>query len=201
MHLFVYGTLMEGFANHHVLATLGATKITRARTVAPRTLLDLGPYPALLASDKARDAGAARVAGEVFALTEDGLAVVDRFEGAPELYRREEIDLETERGEHVRAFTYVLAWRPPARARVVATGAYDQRGRPLERGVTAEQLADEDATSSAQSAGSGSGGGTESSAGGGAGVAGTGAETAAAAGDTEGGDAAAGTRAAAADEA
>jgi gamma-glutamylcyclotransferase (GGCT)/AIG2-like uncharacterized protein YtfP len=143
-HLFVYGTLMEGFANHHVLAQLGATKRARARSVLPRTIVDLGPYPALLAPDATRDANAARAYGEIFELSDAALAEVDRFEGAPELYRREEIALETARGDRVHAFTYVLAREPPRRARVLESGAYTTRGTLLERGVTEEQLADDD---------------------------------------------------------
>lgn len=141
-HLFVYGTLMKGFANHRVLVELGAERLGTARTTAPRTLVDLGPYPALLPELAERDAGSRPVEGELYAVGDDALVELDRFEGAPELYRREGVVVETEAGR-VEAFTYVLARRVPARARVLASGRYERRGTALEAGVTEEQLADE----------------------------------------------------------
>ncbi len=110
LHLFVYGTLMRGEHNHDVLA--GATYMYSTHTKRGRTLIDLGPYPALLPADDARDAERAPVRGEVWAVTEAHAARLDAFEG--EAYRREEIELA--RG---RAITYVWAARVPPRARVV----------------------------------------------------------------------------------
>jgi len=90
-HVFVYGTLMRGGTNHHVLADLGARFVAAARTAAPRTVVDLGPYPALLPSDAARDAGATPIPGELFEIADDEIAALDDFEGVPDLYRRERI--------------------------------------------------------------------------------------------------------------
>jgi gamma-glutamylaminecyclotransferase len=119
--VFVYGTLLRGNVSHDVLARLGARFAGATRTSAARTLVDLGPYPAMLpASDRDR----VPVHGEVYEVAAAALDVLDAFEGCPDLYRRERVGLETETGE---AWTYVLAHAPPSAARVIASGRYDDR--------------------------------------------------------------------------
>lgn len=110
--VFVYGTLLRGEQNHRVLA--GATFMYSTSTSEGRTLVDLGPYPALLPFDAARDAGRAPIPGEVFRVDEDHLARLDAFEGRQ--YRREPIALRRGRAE-----TYVLRARVPVGARVIAS--------------------------------------------------------------------------------
>jgi gamma-glutamylaminecyclotransferase len=118
--VFVYGTLMRGHANHRVMDRLRARFVAPARTVARRTLVDLGPYPALL-----REGGACRVTGEVFEVAEARLAELDEFEGCPDLYARETVEIERlDDGSTLEAFVYVLARNPPTRARLVEGGAY-----------------------------------------------------------------------------
>ena len=147
-HVFVYGTLLRGAANHDVLARLGARFVARARTAEPRTLLDLGPYPALLPRDAERDRDASPVFGEVYAVPDGALDDLDVFEGCPDLYRREPIALEPD-GAHggeptpSKAFTYVLARRPPARARPVPGGRYAVRGAALPAGASPSQLGED----------------------------------------------------------
>jgi gamma-glutamylaminecyclotransferase len=129
--VFVYGTLMHGQPNHHVLAELGARAVragatattAAAATAAPRTLLDLGPYPALLAADAAEGRPATRVIGELYDLPGDALDALDAFEEVPDLYRRERIAVEQD-GATEEAWTYVLAGNPPPHARVLTTGRY-----------------------------------------------------------------------------
>lgn len=118
--VFVYGTLMRGRANHDVMRRAGATFASAARTLEPRTLVDLGPYPALLA---AAHGATCRIEGELFYVDADALEALDAFEGCPELYARETIVVEAERGP-VEAFVYVLVGRAPADARVVEDGRY-----------------------------------------------------------------------------
>lgn len=141
-HLFVYGTLKRGGANHRVLAELGARFVGVATTAEARTLVDLGPYPALLALDAARDGSVTPVHGEIFEIDDEALPVVDAFEGVPELYHREVIGLRSADGVETNAFTYALARRAPRHARVLADGRYEGRGERLEDGVTEEQLED-----------------------------------------------------------
>lgn len=154
MRVFVYGTLMRGRANHRVLVQLGARFVGEATAAERRTLVDLGPYPALLPRDAERDgATGARVRGEVYEVDDACVADLDTFEGCPELYRRERIAVvmegagderageaaggagagaAEERGAEVVVDTYVLArkWRE-AQARVIADGRYVGNGREL----------------------------------------------------------------------
>jgi gamma-glutamylaminecyclotransferase len=137
--VFVYGTLMHEQPNHRVLVRLGARRLGGATTTAARTLVDLGPYPALLPIDPSRDATASRVTGELYALealgarrARDALDALDAFEGCPDLYRRERIAVEHE-GVAIDAWTYVLARNLPPHAVIVATGRYAGGGIVLER--------------------------------------------------------------------
>jgi gamma-glutamylcyclotransferase (GGCT)/AIG2-like uncharacterized protein YtfP len=142
VHVFVYGTLMRGGANHVVLGRLGARYVAAARTARGRTLVDLGPYPALLPLDESRDALAPNVHGEVFALEDTMLPELDAFEGVPTLYRREPVDLVTDEGP-ANAFTYVFAKKTPKNAQPVTTGRYVKFGAILEQGANESQLEDE----------------------------------------------------------
>ena len=79
--IFVYGTLKRGGAAADRMR--GAT-FEGSATVAGYALYDLGAYPALGADDEG-----AVVEGEVYLVTAEHLAELDRYEGYPELYRRE----------------------------------------------------------------------------------------------------------------
>jgi gamma-glutamylcyclotransferase (GGCT)/AIG2-like uncharacterized protein YtfP len=138
-HVFVYGTLMRGGANHAVLLRLGARYLAAARTKTGRVLVDLGPYPALLPSDRLRDELAPNVHGELYVLDDASLPSLDAFEGCPSLYARERIDLVVDGGA-IEAWVYVLARDVPKRARVVATGRYESGGVVLEDGAGESDL-------------------------------------------------------------
>ena len=84
--VFVYGTLLAGEENHHVLR--GAAFVGRAQTAARYELRDLGPYPALV------EGGNQSVTGEVYEVDDAGLSALDAFEECPQLYRRVRIRLE-----------------------------------------------------------------------------------------------------------
>lgn len=80
--VFVYGTLMRGMANHRHLA--GAPCLGTAE-LAGFALYDLGPFPMAIASgDRSH-----RLHGELYAVQPAQLQALDRFEGAPRLYRRQ----------------------------------------------------------------------------------------------------------------
>lgn len=132
--VFVYGTLMHAQSNHRVMVELGSRRVGEATTEATRTLINLGPYPALLPSDALRDRAATRVVGEIYEVDAAQLATLDAFEGCPDLYRRESIALERE-GVKIEAWTYVLARKPPSGAVVVATGRYAGGGIVLREGA------------------------------------------------------------------
>jgi gamma-glutamylaminecyclotransferase len=143
--LFVYGTLMRAGANHPVLVRLGCRFSGEAATCEPRTLVDLGPYPALLPIRPGAPAPPTPVRGEVWEIDADALRELDAFEGCPDLYVRERIALvmrerTAEPEREVEAFTYVLARRPPANARVITTGHYASAGTALPEGAAPEQI-------------------------------------------------------------
>lgn len=141
-HVFVYGTLMRGGANHAVLARLGARYVASARTVRGRTLVDLGPYPALLPYDEKRDALAPNVHGEIYEIDDAALADLDEFEGCPTLYTRARIKLTTG-ADAIEAWAYVFARPVPRAAQPVSTGRYDKTGETLAEGADASQLEDD----------------------------------------------------------
>jgi gamma-glutamylaminecyclotransferase len=84
--VFVYGTLLRGEANHDRLT--GCRFGGDARTAPLFSLLDLGPYPALVTG------GVTAVAGELYLVPPQRLEELDRFEGHPALYLRSRIRLE-----------------------------------------------------------------------------------------------------------
>jgi gamma-glutamylaminecyclotransferase len=83
--LFVYGTLKRGGVAAETMR--GATFEGSVVTMTGYALYDLGEYPALVAD------GDGVVEGEVYLVTGDHLAELDRYEGCPELYRRELVRL------------------------------------------------------------------------------------------------------------
>jgi gamma-glutamylaminecyclotransferase len=102
--LFVYGSLKRGFRHHHVL---GAAPFEGdARTAPGFSLVLQGEYPALVCS------GDECVHGELYRVTDELLAELDRFEGCPDLYRSELISLD----DGTSALSYVI---PPARAQAL----------------------------------------------------------------------------------
>lgn len=107
-HLFVYGSLKEGFPNFHV--NRGCRLPGRYRTVQayPLYLID-GRLPCLLPTPGAGH----RVLGQVFDVGDDALAAMDALErvGEPGGYERIAIDVERADGPDaaapMRAFVYV----------------------------------------------------------------------------------------------
>src|SRR6266545_4406867 len=94
--LFVYGTLMRGFALHRLLE--GRADYLGGATVKAR-LLDLGSYPAAV-----RDLHGV-VTGEVYRVSEPPLwTVLDSAEGPQ--YHREEVAVQMAGGGEVTAFIY-----------------------------------------------------------------------------------------------
>lgn len=86
MALFVYGTLRRGECAHGLLAR--ARCLGAARTAAAFELADFGSYPALVRG------GALSVVGELYEPDEETLASLDAYEGCPDLFTREQIELD-----------------------------------------------------------------------------------------------------------
>ena len=97
MHrLFVYGSLMRDQPNHQLLQ--GSRFLGPAQTPPRYTLVDLGPYPAMLAG------GETSVVGEMYEVAPLVLAELDRLEEHPHVYERSTIVLAS--GDSVE--TYLL---------------------------------------------------------------------------------------------
>jgi gamma-glutamylcyclotransferase (GGCT)/AIG2-like uncharacterized protein YtfP len=105
--LFVYGTLLSGESNHHVLA--GSTPLGPARTAAAFELVEFGAYLALV------EGGKRRIEGELYVVDDAFLETLDRFEGHPWLYKRGRIALDDGR----EAEAYLVERKNLGRARVV----------------------------------------------------------------------------------
>jgi gamma-glutamylcyclotransferase (GGCT)/AIG2-like uncharacterized protein YtfP len=106
--LFVYGTLMRGYGNHHRLAH--CPFLGKAITVAPFGLYDCGSCPGMVKAGK----GGQPILGEVYQIDGDTLASCDRLEGHPHFYKREEIEVDVEDGkkkERLVALAYFI--QPP----------------------------------------------------------------------------------------
>lgn len=111
--VFVYGTLMSGQSNHHILKGPGShLKYSRDDTTTALMpgfeMHDLGAFPALCISHNGR-----RVEGELYVVDDEALARLDRLEGHPEFYHRILVDYEVNRKprglvETGRAWVYVM---------------------------------------------------------------------------------------------
>lgn len=79
--VFVYGTLLRGEVNHHLLTQ--AEYLGSHRTAACFSLYLLRAYPGAVRG------GATAIQGEVYGLDHAGLRRLDRLEDYPELYDRQ----------------------------------------------------------------------------------------------------------------
>jgi gamma-glutamylaminecyclotransferase len=102
MLLFVYGTLKRGQRNHRLLAD--QRFVGPAVTAPCFRLYDLGPYPGM-----AFDESGGAVRGELFAVSDCCVGELDDFEGVPDLFTRERIEL----ADGTTAWAYLYARRIP----------------------------------------------------------------------------------------
>lgn len=117
--VFVYGSLLAGLHNHHVLS--GARLVGPARTPPTFTMFSLGGFPGVVRG------GETAIEGEVYEVDAATLAALDQLEGHPRFYRRTPLRLEG--GE--RAETYLLTEAQVEGCAVVASGDWrsHRRGR------------------------------------------------------------------------
>jgi gamma-glutamylcyclotransferase (GGCT)/AIG2-like uncharacterized protein YtfP len=95
--VFVYGTLLRGEANHHLLAA--AQFLGPGRTQAEYDLVNLGAYPAMVPG------ASTAVTGEVYAVNDKTLRRLDQLEGHPHFFRRQTIQL----GDGTQVLAYFLS--------------------------------------------------------------------------------------------
>ena len=102
-NLFVYGTLKQGFGNHHYLET--ATLLGVAKTALPYPMiLKYKAFPYLINKPKK----GLQVKGELYQIDYPTLLKIDELEGYPEHYTRCEIDILQEDNQKERALVYFL---------------------------------------------------------------------------------------------
>lgn len=105
VYLFVYGSLKKGFENEHILEK--AKYISKAITVRKFAMYESkgGGYPYLL-----KDKPLNHIHGELYKIArKDLLKKIDLFEGSPDYYTRESIEVQTRStrfSTNKRAFTY-----------------------------------------------------------------------------------------------
>ncbi|QGY42037.1 gamma-glutamylcyclotransferase [Pseudodesulfovibrio cashew] len=111
--VFVYGTLKREFSNHYFLRN--AKFVGSARTC-ERYSLYVDEFPLVF-----RGEPISQIRGEVYAVDDPTLTRLDSLEGHPREYRREEIDVQLQSGERVRAWMYFY---PERNGRLISSGEY-----------------------------------------------------------------------------
>lgn len=103
VYLFVYGSLKKGFENEHILDK--AKYISKATTVRKFAMYTAkgGEYPYLL-----KEKPLYNIKGELYKIArKDLLKKIDLFEGSPDYYTRESIEVKSRSFDtNKRAFTY-----------------------------------------------------------------------------------------------
>jgi len=100
--LFVYGSLKKGFDNHDLLSRY-AKRLGKAHTIKKFAMYEdsFGNYPYLI------DTPFSKIKGELYQITRAELMQkIDEFEGAPDYYIREKIEVKSHHGVN-RAFVYI----------------------------------------------------------------------------------------------
>lgn len=104
--VFVYGTLRQNGVLHERMNQIGARYEGEAKTAEAYSLF-IGPWPYVL--EKAPPIPYGPVTGEAYTVDGNGLAVLDRVEGAPHLYYRKEVAVWVEgRREPAKCWLYFL---------------------------------------------------------------------------------------------
>lgn len=123
--VFVYGTLRKGEANHRLL--VGSKFVGPAATRPEFKLLDVGPYPLLVAGEKT-------VVGEVYEVDARTLVRLDVLEGHPSYYRRTPVIL----ADGTEAQAYVFARTEGVVAPEITSGDWVLRGERAENPLGGE---------------------------------------------------------------
>ena len=97
--VFVYGTLMKGKRNHHLLET--STFIDNG-SIDGFYMFDLGTYPGIAKSNYN-----SKVIGEVYKVDEKTMEMLDILEEVGYLYNKEEVEVTLNNNEIIKAFVYI----------------------------------------------------------------------------------------------
>lgn len=104
-YVFVYGSLIAGLWNHHVLHVGAPAKFIAPALTVDEFLLADGSFPRMArgfsgGSDRARRANKSlgKVRGQVWRVGNEAFAACDCLEGHPTFYRREQISITGSKG-------------------------------------------------------------------------------------------------------
>lgn len=89
-NIFVYGTLKKNFKAHQLLDNYNSIYIKTVRTEPKYQLYKINWFPGMVVDELQKGKG---VLGEVYSVSDDCIEALDHYEGAPNLFRREKIDL------------------------------------------------------------------------------------------------------------
>jgi gamma-glutamylcyclotransferase (GGCT)/AIG2-like uncharacterized protein YtfP len=121
--IFVYGTLMQGFANPFA-KKLHKNALWRGKSSFPGQLFDLGTYPGAIYQPDATT----HVQGEVWELTDfqKTIASLDHYEGIHDFkpeYIRQEVPIVLENRETIFCWVYLFC-QPVESFRIITHGDY-----------------------------------------------------------------------------
>jgi gamma-glutamylcyclotransferase (GGCT)/AIG2-like uncharacterized protein YtfP len=100
--LFVYGSMKKGFINHHRLDG-NAQFVGFGKTVEKFILFPAEHYLFPFVSKKSKDFN---ILGEIYKINKNILHVLDKLEGVPSSYNREEVDIMLNNSKKIRAYMY-----------------------------------------------------------------------------------------------
>jgi len=122
--VFVYGTLMDGLHNNYILKNGGANLISKAMTQHSFVMFASSYNGIPFVADVPTDCdpstpgitwleNATNINGEVWSCNDETLAMLDRLEGHPKWYKREEINTYTNAHhwafrEEIKAWCYLM---------------------------------------------------------------------------------------------
>ena len=109
--LFTYGTLKKGYFNNRLLS--GAEFLGTGKTVEKYAMYESG-IPFVIKGEVV-----SHIYGELYRIDTQTLKIIDRLEGHPDWYRREEVGVVTEEGEVVSAWLYFY---PEKRGELLKSG-------------------------------------------------------------------------------
>ena len=119
IRVFVYGTLKNGFRNHHFLS--GSRFLGAGRTTKKYAMHSEGGIPFVVENEPVSN-----IYGELYSVNSAVLDNLDRLEGHPNWYQRKEVDIFLDGGacSTVRAWMYFI---PHHSGKLITTGQFTER--------------------------------------------------------------------------